>query len=139
MQKLLHVTAALILGSATSANAGELTVTVENVRAGEGAVYAALCDAACWKGEAPAVRTAHAPAGGARVTLRIADAPSGRFGLRIYQDRNGDGRLGRGLMGIPSEPYAFSNNAPANLGPAKFEDAAFEVGAGAVAQSVRLN
>ena len=42
------------------------------------------------------------------------------------------------MMGIPNEPYAFSNNAPARFGPPDWEAAAFVVGADGVAQTLTL-
>ena len=32
------------------------------------------------------------------------------------------------MIGIPTEPYAFSNNAPLRFGPPSFADAALSVG-----------
>jgi uncharacterized protein (DUF2141 family) len=49
----------------------------------------------------------------------------GNYAIAIYHDRNSDERLNRTLFGIPAEGYGFSNDAPANFGPAKFDDAVF--------------
>lgn len=51
--------------------------------------------------------------------------PYGNYAIAIYHDRNADQRLNRGLFGMPEEGYGFSNDAPANFGPADFEDAVF--------------
>jgi uncharacterized protein (DUF2141 family) len=51
----------------------------------------------------------------------------GNYAVAIYHDRNRDERLNRTLFGIPAEGYGFSNDAPANFGPAKFDDAVFAV------------
>ena len=40
-------------------------------------------------------------------------------------------------FGIPTEPYAFSNNAIGNMGPARWGQARFTV-TGATAQTIRL-
>lgn len=53
------------------------------------------------------------------------DLPYGNYAVAIYHDRNSNQRLNRGLFGMPEEGYGFSNDAPANLGPAKFDDAVF--------------
>ena len=42
-------------------------------------------------------------------------------------------------MGIPSEPFAFSNNARGSFGPASWEDSAFEVSGDTATHSVRLD
>ncbi|HEY9623577.1 MAG TPA: DUF2141 domain-containing protein [Crinalium sp.] len=51
--------------------------------------------------------------------------PFNTYAVAVYHDRNGDEQLNRGAFGIPSEGYGFSNNAPANLGPPSYRDAAF--------------
>jgi uncharacterized protein (DUF2141 family) len=36
----------------------------------------------------------------------------------VYHDENGNGKLDTGgLLGLPTEGYAFSNDAPARFGP----------------------
>ncbi len=55
----------------------------------------------------------------------------GVYAVSIYQDENDNGELDANFMGIPSEPYAFSNNARGMFGPPSFEDCQFEVKRGA--------
>ena len=51
------------------------------------------------------------PNGKTTVTLTITDAPYGEYAVALYQDVNGNGNFDRsGLMGLPREPYSFSNN-----------------------------
>jgi len=51
----------------------------------------------------------------------------GEYALQLFHDVNNDFKLQTNLMGIPTEPFAFSNNAKGKFGPPKFEQAAFEV------------
>ena len=71
--------------------------------------------------------------------LCFRDVAPGRYAVKLFHDRNGDGELATNLFGIPSEPFGFSNNAPAQFGPPAFADAAFDVGEVGAAQSVSLN
>jgi uncharacterized protein (DUF2141 family) len=48
----------------------------------------------------------------------------GRYGIIVFQDENGNGRLDKNVWGVPTEPYGFSNNAQGFLGPPTFADAA---------------
>ncbi len=57
-------------------------------------------------------------------TLETSFAVDGRFAIAIYQDINSDGELNRNRFGIPTEPFAFSNNAMGQRGPPSFEQAA---------------
>lgn len=55
------------------------------------------------------------------------DVQPGSYAIAAYHDSNGDEQLNRGTFGIPTEGYAFSNDAVAETGPATFEDAVFLV------------
>jgi uncharacterized protein (DUF2141 family) len=39
------------------------------------------------------------------------DIPYGEYCVKVYHDRNGNGKLDTNLLGIPKEPYGFSNGA----------------------------
>lgn len=71
------------------------------------------------------------PAGVAR--LPLADLAPGAYAFVAYLDENGDGRLNRGgLLGLPKEPYAFSNGVKPKLRRPRFEEAKVDVVPGAV-------
>lgn len=53
--------------------------------------------------------------------------PYGTYAIKLYHDKNGNGKLDMNFMGIPNEPYGFSNNAREEFGPTKWEDAKFTV------------
>jgi uncharacterized protein (DUF2141 family) len=42
-------------------------------------------------------------------------------------DENANGKMDSNVIGIPIEPYAFSNDASGNFGPPTFEQAKFVV------------
>ncbi len=50
---------------------------------------------------------------------------------------NGNGKMDTNPFGMPVEPYAFSNNAVGNMGPAKWDRARFEV-SGQTLQTLNL-
>lgn len=57
--------------------------------------------------------------------VTFSDVQPGSYAIAAYHDSNGDEQLNRGTFGIPTEGYAFSNDAVATTGPAAFEDAVF--------------
>lgn len=62
------------------------------------------------------------------VSFTFQDIPEGTYGIRIFQDLNGNGKLDSGAFG-PKEPWGMSNNIrPAFRGPT-FEEIQFEVNA----------
>lgn len=50
------------------------------------------------------------PSGKKQVQLQMEDIAYGKYAIMIFQDANRNGILDKGFMGIPSEPFAFSNN-----------------------------
>lgn len=53
--------------------------------------------------------------------------PEGSYALAFFQDLNGNKKLDKNFIGYPTEPFAFSNNAPVNFGPPKWESALFHL------------
>ena len=59
--------------------------------------------------------------------VAIKALPPGRYAAKIFHDLNGNGALDANVLGIPTEPYAFSNNATGSLAPASWSDGAFSL------------
>jgi uncharacterized protein (DUF2141 family) len=60
--------------------------------------------------------------GGSRATAVIPDLPPGTYGVIVFHDENGNGRLDKNFWGVPTEPYGFSNNAVGTLGAPSFAE-----------------
>ena len=69
---------------------------------------------------------------------RVDGLEPGRYAIKVFHDRDGDGELDKGAFGIPSEPYGFSNDARGRLGPPNFEDAAFAYEGRPIAVTIRV-
>lgn len=129
----------LLLAAALPVRAVDsMEVVVENVRSTEGRILVeVLASPEAFAGDAPALErldlAAQAPA--TRFTL---DLPPGTYALRILHDLDGDYAMSTNLVGMPAEPWAFSNNAAGRFGPPGWEAARFEVGAEPVSQTLQL-
>ena len=55
----------------------------------------------------------------------------GIYAVSLFHDKNDNDKLDANFIGIPTEPYAFSNNAKGMFGPPSFEDCKFSVENGA--------
>jgi len=127
---------------AQSADDSKIVLTFET-GARAGTVMVALYDsAAAFDGEG---RTADAnrafaraaiPASG-RVVATFDNLPAGDYAVKAFHDVNGDGEMNTNPFGMPIEPYAFSNNAAGNMGPARWDRARFAV-SGETAQTISL-
>lgn len=62
----------------------------------------------------------------------------GRYGVAVFHDENGNGKLDKNLFGIPTEDYCFSRGASGTMGPPSFASAALDVAATDVRTSCRL-
>lgn len=117
---------------------GTLTVQVDGFEKQEGQVSVALFDEAGYKGGEP-VRGQNVDVNAESVTLKFEGLPAGEYGIKLYQDVDRNGQMNANAFGIPSEPYAFSNNATGTMGPAKWDAAKFTVTADGAVQQISLN
>jgi uncharacterized protein (DUF2141 family) len=137
MTRILAVAALLAFASPALAQSADsrLTLTFET-GAETGAVMVALYDAeAAYEGGAPA-RVARVDVAAGQHEA-VFDLPAGAYGMKAFHDVNGNGKMDVNPFGMPTEPFAFSNNAVGNMGPAKWDRARFEV-SGATAQTIRI-
>lgn len=123
-------------------NAGELTVTVTDIRAAKGSLLISVVDTeAGWNGgEKPvavdklAVTDKVKP--GEPVVFRF-HLPAGSYAVQVMHDENDNGKLDSNFMGIPIEGYGFSNN-PQVMRKALFSEAKFDITGAPAAIVVRL-
>ncbi len=111
-----------------------LSLTFE-VGSETGALMVSLFDSeAAYAGGAPA-RQARVDVAAGQRTAQFRALPPGIYAARVFHDVDGNGRLNTNPFGRPIEPYAFSNNARGNMGPAAWDRAKFPV-AGDTAQTI---
>jgi len=119
------------LGPAMCANAqagetkGSLRIEVDGIRKPVGVMRASI-----WASEQSFLHSSPLASVSARVTagrmtLQFDNLKDDVYGVAIYQDENENGRLDTGFMGIPKEPYGFSNGAQIRFGPPSFKDVSF--------------
>lgn len=143
MLRLPAVAAVLVLAAATAHAAepvGDLTVTFQNLKAKTGAILLSVTASEdAYADKAPATAQAAIPVSGDTASTTFKDLAPGRYAIKAFHDVNGDGKMGANPFGMPTEPFAFSNNAHGNMGPATWADAGFEVKAGANAQIIDID
>lgn len=120
------------------AQAGPLTVKFENIKTQKGAIRLGVYDAAGYE-SGKAVTGADVPVDAASVSVTLEGLAPGEYGIKLYHDVNGDGEMNANPFGMPTEPFAFSNNARGQFGPAKWDAARFEVTADGAVQVITFN
>jgi uncharacterized protein (DUF2141 family) len=141
----------LLLGAAPLASAAveapsqaarggaSLVLAFEGVKTPRGRILAAVHEGeAAYAGRgAPAqTRPVALTVEGGRATTTLTGLKPGRYAVRAFHDLDGDGKMSTNPFGVPTEPFAFSNNAKGVMGPASWADASFDVGPGGAAQTI---
>jgi uncharacterized protein (DUF2141 family) len=132
----------LLLASSGAAHAGSLSVEIgDGIEPGEQVMVALYDQEAQWLRKSVRGIKEAAPAdlgSDGTHTLSIDALAPGRYAIAVYVDRNGNGKLDRGLFGKPTEPYGFSNGG-GMFGPPDFADAVIDVADGGSAIRIDLN
>jgi uncharacterized protein (DUF2141 family) len=123
--------------SASAEPAAKLSLTVTGIKEAKGALMIAVFDEAGY-GKDKSVAAAAVPVTALTASTTF-DLPPGRYGIKMFHDVDGDGKMATNPFGMPIEPFGFSNNAPAQFGPATWQDAAFAVPAAGATQKIDLN
>jgi uncharacterized protein (DUF2141 family) len=66
------------------------------------------------------------------------DLPFGEYAVRLFHDENGNEKLDANWMGIPKEPYGFSNDARGKFGRPSYEAAKFRFDSDGLTLQVKL-
>ena len=112
---------------AQSAGQGTIIVKVVGLRSEKGQVRIAVFNSPeRWLGEHP-VYSSTIDVNGRSVAWKFNDIPYGDYGIAVFHDENKNGRMDKNVLGIPQEPYGFSNNVKVTFGPPKWENSKFVV------------
>jgi uncharacterized protein (DUF2141 family) len=60
------------------------------------------------------------------ILIRIKDLPYGEYAIALAHDENGNKKMDYKLLGMPKEPFGFSNNFKPLFTAPDFEECAFE-------------
>jgi uncharacterized protein (DUF2141 family) len=124
--------------------ASELRVTVDGIRSSHGTILIGLYDSPESFDRAIELSDKEGflndPNRFAAVALRanaarksavvFSNIDPGQYAIILFHDENGNGKLDKNALGVPTEPYGFSNNVQGFLGPPAFGKTAMRLGAG---------
>ncbi|MDQ3125692.1 MAG: DUF2141 domain-containing protein [Pseudomonadota bacterium] len=140
MIRLASLAAALLLTAAPALaqSVDNKVVLTFETGARSGMVMIALFDnATAFDGRNGAAVAQTAISASGRVVATFDNLPAGEYAVKAFHDVNGDGEMNTNPFGMPTEPYAFSNNAVGNMGPARWDRAHFAV-SGETAQTISI-
>ncbi len=96
-----------------------LRVRISNVRPGRGPLKIAFFEREAGFPDSSAARST-LQLDSAQPTVECSIEQPAQLAIAVYQDIDGDGQLSQNRRGIPTEPFAFSNNARGQRGPPSF-------------------
>lgn len=123
-------------GGGLIANITTLDISFTNIAPATGQIMLVMFDnEQAYNSGGKPVRAIAVDVTGTTASATIKNVLHGRYGFKIVHDLNGDGAMNTNPFGMPIEPFAFSNNAIGNMGPAKWDAAAFDI-AGPTVQTI---
>ncbi len=61
-----------------------------------------------------------------KAEIEFTDIPFGEYAIQLFHDENNNEILDRNFMGLPTEPYGFSNNIRGKFGPPEYDQVKFD-------------
>ena len=112
----------------TPTETNELTLTISNIKQLEGRIEIGLFDVGGrFLEEGQAYKTVSFDVKANSETIVIKNLPKGNYAVSLYHDKNSNGKCDRNFLGIPKEPYAFSNNFKPKFSAPTFKDCEFDL------------
>jgi uncharacterized protein (DUF2141 family) len=126
--------------AATASTSATLTVTYTGMTERSGTIMFVLFDSeAAYDGRGAPVRAEMVPVSGDNATVTIAGLAPGTYAIKAFHDLDDNHDMTVNPYGMPTEPFAFSNNAQGRMGPAVWADAQFTVGADGATQTITID
>lgn len=104
----------------------QLNLTVEGIKKDNGTILVAIYNSkTTFNNIREVFREGRIKVEGNKAGYCFKDLPAGDYAISIFHDVNDNQALDKNNLGIPIEPYGFSNNAEATFGPPSFKKAEF--------------
>ena len=129
----------VLIALSTAVTAGTLDIEITGFRSDQGQARIVLMHGqAEYDGKAPVFLTATTQIEDGTALWKGEGIAAGDYALIVHHDSDGNGALNRPLMGLPLEPYGYSNGAWTSFGLPDWDQVTFSVGSDRVHQHVHL-
>jgi uncharacterized protein (DUF2141 family) len=119
--------AALALLFSVPVLAADVEITIRNVQSANGHIMVALyADESAYTAQRQTMGSM-LPASAGEVRAVFVGLPEGRYGVAAFHDIDGDEKLGTNLLGYPTEPFGFGNDAEVRFSRPAFNATAIAV------------
>jgi uncharacterized protein (DUF2141 family) len=103
-----------------------LTIEVEIIKYNEGSMMFALYNSQETYMKS-SLRSSRAEVKDNKAVIVFENLQKGSYGFSFFHDVNNDRKLNKNFVGIPKEPYGFSNGEKGSFGPPDFDKIKFEL------------
>jgi uncharacterized protein (DUF2141 family) len=118
---------------------GDLTVRVENVLPAGGVLRLGVYDESSYPDDnSKPIASADIPAVPGETVITLHAIPIGVYAIQTFQDVNANNKMDTSWIGLPLEPFGFSQDATPFLSKPSFDDVKFTLAAGANSQVIHL-
>ena len=120
---------------------GRFTLVVAGLRSNNGQVRVGLYntkESYHSRGKLPALLRAKLKIDHNKAVYTFEDIPYGEYTIKLYHDENGNDKLDKNFLGIPKEPYGFSNNAR-GLGLPSYKKAKFTIASKEMSMEINMD
>lgn len=124
-----------------SAGPDRLTVRVEGLRSAGGQIAITLYpdDSARFMASGGRIARVREAAAKGTVSVCVPLPGPGHYAILVHHDEDGDRRMDRNMVGLPTEGWGFSNNPTGPVGIPPFAKVRFEAKAGNSTIAVQVN
>jgi uncharacterized protein (DUF2141 family) len=136
----VFIASALLVGPAWSATpTANLTIRVENVLAAGGMLRLGVYDEARYPNDdSKPIAAADVTAVPGETIVTLHAIPPGVYAIQTFQDVNVNNKMDTSWVGLPLEPFGFSQDATPFLSKPSFDEVKFTLAAGENSQTIHL-
>lgn len=129
-----------ILFALVASPAPEMRISVTNLTAAKGNLFIGIYNKAdgflvvenvVWKATLPVTRTGS-------MDVLVQGLPPGVYSVACFHDLNGNGKMDMNMLGIPTEPYGFSNNVRPRFRAPTWDETKFDLAPAGKSISLRV-
>lgn len=115
-----------VLAGVFTQNTSELTINITNIESIKGEIIIGVFNTdKNFLKDGSAIKNYSIKVENHSEQIIITDLPKGEYAISMYHDENSDNQCNRNFLGIPKEPYGFSNNIKPKFSAPAYEDCKF--------------
>ena len=107
-------------------DSGTLKIEIDNVKNPEGIIWVGIYDADNYMIKEKAIIEGLDVNTTGKVSINIPTLAFGTYAIALFHDINGNGELDQNFIGVPTEPFAFSQIPKSKWRLPKFEEIQFQ-------------